>query len=103
MEPEDIKLLVAHGVTVAHNPVSNLKLASGIAPVPAMLQAGVNVALGTDSVASNNNLNLWEEMKLMGLLHKTAAKDPTVITPAEVLAAATINGACAEARQHRRY
>ena len=100
VEPEDIKLLVAHGVTVAHNPVSNLKLASGIAPVPAMLQAGVNVALGTDSVASNNNLNLWEEMKLMGLLHKTAAKDPTVITPAEVLAAATINGARAQRRDN---
>lgn len=98
VDSADIQILAEKGVTVAHNPVSNLKLASGIAPVPAMLQAGVNVALGTDSVASNNNLNLWEEMKLMGLLHKTAANDPTVITPAEVLAAATVNGARAQGR-----
>lgn len=98
VEPSDIQILADKGVTAAHNPISNLKLASGIAPVPAMLKAGVNVALGTDSVASNNSLNLWEEMKLMGLLHKAAANDPTVITPAEVLAAATINGARSQGR-----
>jgi len=98
VEPEDIQILADKGVTVAHNPVSNLKLASGIAPVPALLKAGVNVALGTDGAASNNNLNLWEEIKLMGLLHKCASQDPTVITPKEVLAAATLNGARSQGR-----
>ena len=98
VEPADIEILAAKGVTAAHNPVSNLKLASGVAPVPALLRAGVNVTLGTDGVASNNNLNLWEEMKLMGLLHKWGSQNPTVITPQEVLAAATINGARAQGR-----
>ncbi len=100
VEPEDIQILADKGVSVAHNPVSNLKLASGIAPVPAMLKAGVNVTLGTDGVASNNNLNLYEEMKLMAVLHKWGSQDPTVITPAEVLAAATINGAKSQGRDN---
>ncbi len=99
VDDADIEVLAAHGVTVAHNPVSNLKLASGIAPVPQMLAAGVNVGLGTDSSASNNNQNLWEEMKLMGLLHKANTGDPTVITPREVLQAATLNGAKSQGRE----
>lgn len=98
VEPEDIELLAAKAVSVAHNPVSNLKLASGIAPVPAMLAAGINVTLGTDGVSSNNNLNLWEEMKLMALLHKAQAADPTLITPKQVLQAATVGGAKAQGR-----
>lgn len=97
-EPADMQLFLAHGVSVAHNPVSNLKLASGIAPIPAMLAAGVNVGLGTDSSASNNNQNLWEEMKLMAILHKANSGDPTVITPRQVLAAATAHGAMAQGR-----
>lgn len=99
VEPADIELLAKHDATVAHNPISNLKLASGIAPVPAMLDAGVNVALGTDSAASNNNLNLWEEMKLMGLLHKANCANPTLITPQQVLRAATVGGALSQGRQ----
>ena len=77
----------------AHNPVSNLKLASGIAPIAKMLKAGCNITLGTDGVASNNNLNLWEEIKLMPLLQKGTLLDPTVVTPAQTLAAATSAGA----------
>ena len=90
---EDIEIAAKHNVTIVHNPVSNLKLASGIAPVAAMIQKGCNVALGTDSVASNDNLNLWEELKLMPLLQKGTTLDPTVISPAQALAAATTVGA----------
>lgn len=100
VEAEDMRIMAEQSVTVAHNPISNLKLASGIAPVPEMLKAGVNVALGTDGTASNNNLNLWEEMRLMALLHKGAGYDPTLITPKEALAAATVNGARAQGRQN---
>lgn len=99
VDDADISLMTEYGVTAAHNPISNLKLASGIAPVPKMLAAGVNVTLGTDSSASNNNQNLWEEVKLMGILHKAASGDPTVVTPREVLAAATINGALSQGRR----
>lgn len=90
---EDIELAAKHRVTIAHNPVSNLKLASGVAPVADMLRRGCSVALGTDGVASNDNLNLWEEIKLMPLLQKGMTLDPTVITPAQTLAAATSVGA----------
>ncbi len=93
VDDEDIAILAEDGVSVAHCPVSNLKLGSGVAPVPKMLAAGVRVALGTDGVASNNNLNLWEEVKLMGILHKGVTGDPTVISPAQALAAATVEGA----------
>jgi len=89
----DIEIFRKHGVTVAHNPISNLKLASGIAPVARMLKAGCKVAVGTDGVASNNNLNLWEEIKLMPMLQKGITLDPTVVSPLQTLAAATIVGA----------
>lgn len=91
--PEDIERIVRYGVTVLHNPVSNLKLASGVAPVARMLEAGCRVALGTDGVASNNNLNLWEEIKLMPMLQKGVTLDPTVVSPAQTLCAATYAGA----------
>ena len=90
---EDIQIFKRHGTTLVHNPVSNLKLASGIAPVAKMLDAGCRVTLGTDGVASNDNLNLWEEIKLMPLLQSGTALDPTLIAPAQVLACATINAA----------
>lgn len=93
LDDEEIELFAKRGVTVVHNPVSNLKLASGIAPISKMLDAGINVTLGTDGVASNNNLNLWEELKLMPLLQKGTTLDPNVVTPAQTIAAATINGA----------
>ena len=90
---DDIEIFRRHGVTIVHNPISNLKLASGVAPIAKMLDRGCKVALGTDGVASNNNLNLWEEMKLMPMLQKGTVLDPTVVSPAQVLAAATSVGA----------
>ena len=90
---DDIDLFARHGAVIVHNPVSNLKLASGIAPIEKMLQKGCRVALGTDGVASNNNLNLWEEMKLMPMLQKGTMLDPTIVSPSQVLASATTVGA----------
>lgn len=86
---EDIELFARKGAVILHNPVSNLKLASGIAPIAKMLKAGCKVTLGTDGVASNNNLNLWEELKLMPMLQKGSTLDPTVVSPAQTLASAT--------------
>ncbi|MBW5446597.1 amidohydrolase family protein [Cohnella sp. CFH 77786] len=90
---EEIALLAERKVAVSHNPVSNLKLASGVARVPQLLAAGVTVGLGTDSVASNNNLDLFEEIRLAALLHKGVTGDPTVIPAAEALRLGTVNGA----------
>jgi len=92
---EDMAIMKAHGVSVAHNPGSNLKLGSGIAPVPRMLEKGLNVALGTDGAASNNNLNMLEEINLAALIHKGVGYDPTVITAFEAVKMATVNGAAA--------
>lgn len=90
---EDIKTLASRGVGVAHCPQSNMKIAAGIAPVPQMLRAGVAVGLGTDGAASNNDLNLWEEVDTAAKLHKVFTKDPTVIKAQEALEMATIRGA----------
>lgn len=90
---EEIAILAEHQVGVSHNPGSNLILASGVARVPAMLKAGVRVSLGTDSAASNNNLDLFEEMRLAALIHKGASGDPTVVPAAAALAMGTVEGA----------
>lgn len=90
---EEIALLAERGVAVSHNPVSNLKLASGVARVPDLLRAGVTVSLGTDSAASNNNLDLFEEIRLAALLHKGISGDPTAVPAAEALRMATVYGA----------
>ncbi len=90
---EDIKILNLYGVHAVHNPTSNLKLGSGISPVPAMLNAGVNVALGTDGAASNNNLNMFEEMHLAALIHKGAAQNPELVTARQTFMMGTANGA----------
>ncbi len=95
----DMDLLAARGVNVSHNPVSNLKLASGIAPVPALLAKGINVALGTDSVASNNSHDLFEEIKTAALIHKGASGNPGAVTALEALRLATVNAAKAQGRQ----
>lgn len=92
-DDKDIEILRKHGVTIAHNPISNLKLASGVAPIAKMLKVGCKVALGTDGVASNNDLNLWEEIKLMPMLQKGVTRNPTVVSPAQTFAAATVIGA----------
>ncbi|NLF80774.1 MAG: amidohydrolase [Clostridia bacterium] len=95
----DIAILKQKRVSVAHCPKSNLKLASGFCPAARLLAAGVNVALGTDSVASNNNLNMLEELKTFALIHKGISGDATLITPAEALYAATRAGALAQGRE----
>jgi 5-methylthioadenosine/S-adenosylhomocysteine deaminase len=96
--PDDMELLARHGVTAVHCPSSNLKLGSGIAPVPDMLARGVNVALGTDGASSNNNLNMFEEMHLAGMIHKGAARDPELTPAAQILKMATTGGASAQGR-----
>ncbi len=82
---EDFDILRDKGVTVAVNPISNLKLASGISDAPKMMGMGINVAIGTDSVSSNNSLNFLEEVKAFATIAKIKAKDPTVITPKQAL------------------
>ncbi|MGG4036221.1 amidohydrolase [Paenibacillus cisolokensis] len=90
---EEIALLAERGVSVSHNPASNLKLASGVARVPDMLRAGVKVSLGTDGAASNNNLDLFDEMRLAALIHKGVSGDPTAVPAIEALRLATVYGA----------
>ncbi|MDR1516410.1 MAG: amidohydrolase [Synergistaceae bacterium] len=102
------KLLLAHSVwhpsdelgrvnranvTLVHNPKSNLKLGSGYAPVREMLGLGVNVALGTDGAASNNRLDMWDEMRTAALMHKGYHRDPTLVSARDVLRMATVAGA----------
>lgn len=93
LTPEDIQILAARGVSVAHNPECNMKLASGVAPVPELLRAGVKVGLGTDGVASNNDLDLFDEMNTAAILHKLNSNDPTVLDARTVVEIATIGGA----------
>jgi len=93
LENSDIKTMAEHGVKVVHNPESNMKLASGIAPVPQMLSQGLTVGLGTDGCASNNNLDLFSEMDTAAKLHKVNTFDPTVMDALSVLKMATVHGA----------
>ena len=95
---EDFDILKEKNVTVAVNPISNLKLASGVCNVPKLFEKGINVTIGTDGVASNNSLNFLEEMKTFALLSKMQFKDPEAITPEQTLRAATVNGAIAQGR-----
>ena len=95
LDDEDIRILAEKGVHVSHNPVSNMKLASGIAPVVKMLEAGISVSLGTDGCASNNNLDLFGDMKIAALLQKVKTGDPTVLPARRLLEMATVNGATA--------
>lgn len=93
LSEEEIGLLQESGAHVAHCPESNLKLGSGIAPVARMIERGVNVCLGTDGPASNNDLDLLGEMRTAALLQKGVAEDPRLLTTEQVFAMATINGA----------
>jgi len=92
-KPEEIPILKEKKVGVIHNPQSNMKLSSGIAPIPDLIHSQIDVGIGTDGAASNNNLSLWEEMDIAAKLHKVASKDPTVVSAQEAFAMATINGA----------
>jgi len=91
----DINILKQRRVGVIHNPQSNMKLASGVAPVPRMMDEGVLLGLGTDGAASNNDLNMWEEMDTVAKLHKVFSGDPKVISAQQAFELATIRGAAA--------
>ncbi|BAU22514.1 amidohydrolase [Caldimicrobium thiodismutans] len=93
LSPEEVELLGKKGVKIAHCPESNLKLGSGIAPLPEMLSVGLVVGLGTDGPASNNDLDLFSEMKTATLIHKGLREDPTIVTAKEVFFMATEWGA----------
>ncbi|MFV8417896.1 amidohydrolase [Mycoplasma sp. Sp48II] len=90
---DDIELVKQVGCSIAHNPCSNLKLSSGILPVAQLLDDGVNVCLGTDGAASNNNLDMFEEMKFASLIQKGVYSDPVLLPAWETLKMATVNGA----------
>jgi len=90
---KEIEILARKNVGVVHNPTSNMKLASGVAPISKMIDAGVLIGLGTDGAASNNDLDMWEEMRLASLLQKVTSMDPEVLPATEVLRMATSNGA----------
>jgi 5-methylthioadenosine/S-adenosylhomocysteine deaminase len=91
--PEELALLKRLGVGIVHNPQSNMKLASGVAPVPQMIKDDLNLGLGTDGAASNNDLNMWEEMDTAAKLHKVFSGDPKVVTALEAFELATVRGA----------
>lgn len=93
VDEDDLAIMAAKNVRVAHNPQSNLKLASGIAPVPAMLKHGITVGLGTDGTSSNNNLDMLEECRLAAMLHKNMSGDPEILPAQQALAMATSEGA----------
>ena len=93
LDDNDISILKTHDVAVAHNPQSNMKLASGVAPVVKLLHNGNVVSLGTDGAASNNNLDMLEEMRTAALLQKVVAEDPQVLPASQALRLATVNGA----------
>lgn len=93
LTPDEIALFARTGTAASHNPVSNLKLGCGIAPLPELLGAGLRLALGTDSVASNNSLDLFEEIKLATILHRGARHDAAAVLASDVLDIATRRGA----------
>jgi len=100
LEPGDIEILARSGATAVHCPVSNMKLGAGFAPVPELLSEGVNVALGTDGVSSNNSHDLFEEIKAAALIHKAARHDPSLISAETALKMATVAGAKAQGREN---
>jgi len=93
LEEDELDLLAEFGVKVAHDPESNMKLAAGVAPIPEMLHRGIDVGLGTDGSASNNNLDLFGEMAMCAKLHKVFSADPTVLSAEKVVEMATLGGA----------
>lgn len=93
IDEHEMRMLKKHGASVAHCPSANLKLASGIAPIQQMLEMGINVAIGTDGPASNNDLDMFEEMRLAALVAKVAPHNPMALPAKQALKLATINGA----------
>ncbi len=93
LSPKDIRIIARRGVGVAHNPECNMKISSGVAPIPELLKAHAEVGLGTDGPASNNNLNMIQEMHTMALIHKLNKMNPTVVPAEQVVRTATIGSA----------
>jgi len=100
LEPGDIEILREKNVTAVHNPSSNMKLGSGFMPISYMRTRNLRLTLGTDGAASNNNLNLFEEMHLASIIHKGYTQDPTLLSPQEILSMVTIHGARAQGRNN---
>ena len=90
---DDFRIMAERNVTLVHNPTSNMKLGSGFARIPRAMELGVNVALGTDGCASNDNLDMFEEMHIASLVHKGLARDPTILSAWDIIEMATKNGA----------
>ena len=95
---DDLKILKEKGVTIVHNPTSNMKLGSGFAPIQKAVDMGINVALGTDGSSSNNNVNMFEEMHLASVIHNGYTLDTTIMKPETVIRMATLGGALAQGR-----
>ena len=95
---EDVEILAAKKVFVAHNPVSNLKLGSGVMPLRKLLDGGVTVAIGTDGVASNNRLDMLREVQTAAILHKGISRDPALVKGEDMLHLANRNGALSQGR-----
>lgn len=93
VDEKDMEIMARYGVSVAHNPQSNMKLASGAAPVAKMLEHGLNVGVGTDGPSSNNDLDMWDEMRTASLLQKLVNYDPCALPAYQTLQMATVNGA----------
>lgn len=100
LNESDMELFRRKGVSVVHNPTSNMKLASGFAPIQRMLDMGINVALGTDGASSNNNLDMFEEMHIASIIHNGYTLDATVMNADTVLNMATANGARVQRREN---
>ncbi|MBR6358683.1 MAG: amidohydrolase family protein [Lachnospiraceae bacterium] len=93
IDDNDISILKKHNMSVVTNPASNMKLGNGFAPVKKLLDAGVNVCLGTDGAASNNSLNMFHELSLLTLIHKGTGRTPQCVSAREGIRIATVNGA----------
>lgn len=100
VDDTDLDILKAKDVFVANNPVSNMKLGSGFAPIPAMFERGINVCVGSDGMASNNNHNMYSDMYVMGLIYKGSTLNPAVVEPQQILSAATYMGAKSQGRDN---
>ncbi len=98
LSESDIEILKLRGCSVAHNPQCNMKISSGAAPIPSLIAQGVNCSIGTDGVCSNNDLDMWDEMRSAAFLHKLTSGSPTTLPAYEILRMATVNGAAAIGR-----
>ncbi len=99
LSEKDMEILAAHNVFIANNPVSNMKLGSGFAPIPEMLARNMNVCVGSDGMASNNNHNLFSDLYVLGLIYKGYNLDPAAVDPTQILRAATRVGALSQGRE----